>query len=141
MFRVVLVLGIVMVLLVLQNSAFALEGTQKAEIKNARLLNSFGDIMSQNINTSQQIQISADVLNQQATKQEFVYIVQILDGNGIEQKITWFSASLGPQQSLSPALSWTPTVPGTYTAEIYVWDSIRDANALAKPVILKILVS
>ena len=141
MFRVVLVLGIVLVLSVWQNSAFALEGTQKAEIKNARLLNSFGDIMSQNINTSQQIQISADVLNQQATKQEFVYIVQILDGNGIEQKITWFSASLGPQQSLSPALSWTPTVPGTYTAEIYVWDSIRDANALAKPVILKILVS
>jgi len=140
-FRVVLVLGIVLVLSVWQNSAFALEGTQKAEIKNARLLNSFGDIMSQNINTSQQIQISADVLNQQATKQEFVYIVQILDGNGIEQKITWFSASLGPQQSLSPALSWTPTVPGTYTAEIYVWDSIRDANALAKPVILKILVS
>jgi hypothetical protein len=138
---VVLVLGIVLVLSVWQNSAFALEGTQKAEIKNARLLNSFGDIMSQNINTSQQIQISADVLNQQATKQEFVYIVQILDGNGIEQKITWFSASLGPQQSLSPALSWTPTVPGTYTAEIYVWDSIRDANALAKPVILKILVS
>ena len=137
----VLVLGIVLVLSVWQNSAFALEGTQKAEIKNARLLNSFGDIMSQNINTSQQIQISADVLNQQATKQEFVYIVQILDGNGIEQKITWFSASLGPQQSLSPALSWTPTVPGTYTAEIYVWDSIRDANALAKPVILKILVS
>ena len=137
----VLVLGIVLVLSVWQNSAFALEGTQKAEIKNARLLNSFGDIMSQNINTSQQIQISADVLNQQATKQEFVYIVQILDGNGIEQKITWFSASLGPQQSLSPALSWTPTVPGTYTAEMYVWDSIRDANALAKPVILKILVS
>lgn len=136
-----MVLGIVLVLSVWQNSAFALEGTQKAEIKNARLLNSFGDIMSQNINTSQQIQISADVLNQQATKQEFVYIVQILDGNGIEQKITWFSASLGPQQSLSPALSWTPTVPGTYTAEIYVWDSIRDANALAKPVILKILVS
>ena len=137
----VLVLGIVLVLSVWQNSAFALEGTQKAEIKNARLLNSFGDIMSQNINTSQQIQISADVLNQQATKQEFVYIVQILDGNGIEQKITWFSASLGPQQSLSPALSWTPTVPGTYTGEIYVWDSMRDANALAKPVILKILVS
>ena len=137
----VLVLGIVLVLSVWQNSAFALEGTQKAEIKNARLLNSFGDTMSQNINTSQQVQISADVLNQQATKQEFVYIVQILDGNGIEQKITWFSASLGPQQSLSPALSWTPTVPGTYTAEIYVWDSIRDANALAKPVILKILVS
>ena len=136
-----MVLGIVLVLSVWQNSAFALEGTQKAEIKNARLLNSFGDIMSQNINTSQQIQISADVLNQQATKQEFVYIVQILDGNGIEQKITWFSASLGPQQSLSPALSWTPTVPGTYTAEMYVWDSIRDANALAKPVILKILVS
>ena len=123
------------------SSAFALDGTQRAEIKNPRLLNSFGEVMSQNINTNQQVQISADVLNQQATKQSFVFIVQIVDSDGIEQKITWFSASLNPQQSLAPALSWMPTIPGTYTAEIYVWDSIKDANALAKSIEYKILVS
>ena len=123
------------------STAFALDGTQRAEIKNPRLLNSFGEVVSQNVNTNQQVQISADVLNQQAAKQSFTYIVQIVDDTGIEYKISWFSASLNPQQSLAPALSWTPTEPGSYTAQIYVWDSIKDANALAKPTELKILVS
>ena len=137
----VLAVFVILVLVISQNSAFAADGTQRAEIKNPRLLNSFGDVMSLNINAGQQVQISADVLNQQTTKQNFVFIVQVLDNDGIEQRITWFSASLNPQQSLSPALSWNPKIPGTYTAEIYVWDSIKDANALAKPIILKIIVS
>mgnify|MGYP003348297678 CR=1 FL=1 len=82
---------VILVLVISQNSAFAADGTQRAEIKNPRLLNSFGDVMSLNINAGQQIQISADVLNQQTTKQNFVFIVQVLDNDGIEQRITWFS--------------------------------------------------
>ena len=122
-------------------SAFALDGTQRAEVKNPRLLNSFGEALSQNVNANQQVQISADIVNKQATPQTFVYIVQIVDGAGVIYKLTWISASLNPQQSLSPAISWNPTKPGTYTAQIYVWDSIKDANALAQKTDLKILVS
>jgi hypothetical protein len=122
-------------------SAFALDGTQRAEIKNPRLLNSFGESLSQNVNANQQVQISADIVNKQATPQTFVYIVQIVDGVGVIHKLTWISASLNPQQSLSPAISWNPSKPGSYTAQIYVWDSIKDANALAQKTDLKILVS
>ncbi len=123
------------------DSAFALDGTQKAEIKNPRLLNSFGELVSQNVNTGQQVQISADVINKQTNTQPFVYIVQIVDEYGVTHKITWFSASLNPQQTFSPAISWTPTWPGVYTAQIYVWDSIKDANAIASQIQLKITVS
>ncbi|MFM7861211.1 MAG: hypothetical protein ACKO7Y_00440 [Candidatus Nitrosotenuis sp.] len=123
------------------DTVFALDGTQRAEIKNPRLLNSFGEALSQNVNANQQVQISGDIVNKQATPQTFVYIVQIVDDAGIIYKLTWISASLNPQQSLSPAISWNPTEPGTYTAQIYVWDSIKDANALAKKIDLKILVS
>ncbi len=119
----------------------ALDGTQRAEIKNPRLVNSFGEPISQNVNANQQVQISADVINKQTTSQTFVYIVQILDNNGLTHKLTWISASLNSQQTLSPAISWTPTRPGTYTAQMYVWDSIKDANALAVPIELKIIVS
>lgn len=123
------------------NPVFALDGTQRAEIKNPRLVNAFGEVISQNVNTNQQVQISADVINNQGTPQNFVYIVQVLDGNGVTMKLTWISASLNPQQSLSPAISWNPTRPGTYTAQIYVWDSIKDAAALAQQIDLKITVS
>ncbi len=120
---------------------FALDGTQRAEIKNPRLVNSFGEPVAQNINTNQQVQVSADVTNKQGKPQNFVYIVQILDGNKVTKKLSWFAASLNPQQTLSPAISWSTDLPGTYTAEIYVWDSIRDASALSPPIELKIIVS
>lgn len=123
------------------SGAFALDGTQRAEIKNPRLVNSFGETVSQNVNTNQQVQISADVENKQAASQPFVYIVQIEGANGIAYKLTWISASLNTGQTLSPAISWTPNRPGSYVANMYVWDSIKDANALAVPISYKITVS
>lgn len=131
---------LLLVLLPIQ-SVFALDGIQRAELKNPRLVNSFGEAISQNINTNQQIQISSDVTNKQDKPQIFVYIVQILDKNKVSQKLTWISASLNPQQTLSPAISWATQKPGTYTAEIYVWDSIKDASALTPSLELKITVS
>jgi hypothetical protein len=122
-------------------SVFALDGVQRAELKNPRLVNSFNEAIPQNINTNQQVQISSDVTNKQDKPQIFVYIVQILDKNKVAQKLTWFSASLNPQQTVSPAISWSTQKPGTYIAEIYVWDSIKDASALTPSLELKITVS
>lgn len=123
------------------SGVFALEGTQRVEIKNPRLVDSFGQQMSENINVNQQVQISADVINKQGKNQSFVYLVQIVDKNKVSQRLVWFSASLNPNQTFAPAISWSTQIPGTYTAEIYVWDSIKDAAALASPIEMKILVS
>lgn len=141
MLRLAAILTIVVLIFASYDSAFGLDGTQKAEIKNPRLLNSFGESVSQNVNTGQQVQISADVQNNQTTTQSFVYIVQITDNHDVVYKLTWFSASLNPQQSFSPAISWTPVWPGSYVAHVYVWDSIKDANAIAPQTELMIIVS
>jgi hypothetical protein len=122
-------------------SVFALDGTQKVELKNPHLVNAFGETVSQNINTNQQVQVYADVANKQSTSQNFVYIVQILNKDKVTIKLTWISATLNPQQTLSPAISWSTDIPGTYTAEVYVWDSIKDAYALTTPTTLQIVVS
>ncbi|MDC8437832.1 MAG: hypothetical protein LV468_02385 [Candidatus Nitrosotenuis sp.] len=123
------------------NEVFAIDGVERADLKNARLVNSFGEAISQNINTNQQVQVAADITNKQISPQTFVYIVQILDKNGVALKLTWFSGSLNSQQTFSPAISWYTDTPGTYTAEIYVWDSIKNASALANPLKLNIIVS
>lgn len=122
-------------------STYALEGIQRAEIKNPRLVNSFGEPLSHNINTNQQVQVYAEITNKQDVQQDFVYIVQILNEDKVTLKLTWFIARLNPQQTLSPAISWSTNEPGTYTAEIYVWDSIKEASALTPSTELKIIVS
>ncbi len=121
--------------------SFALDGTQRAELSNPRLVNSFAEPLTQNINTNQQVQVSADVTNKQDAPQPFTYIVQIQDRNGVTLKLTWFSGALNPKQTLSPAISWSTDRPGTYTAQIFVWDTIKDAAALSTPLEMKIIVS
>lgn len=132
---------IIFLLILLPLSTYALEGIQRAEIKNPRLVNSFGEPVSHNINTNQQVQVYAEITNRQDIQQDFVYIVQILNEDKVTLKLTWFIARLNPQQTLSPAISWSTNEPGTYTAEIYVWDSIKEASALAPSTELKIIVS
>lgn len=121
--------------------AFAIDGVQRVELKNARLVNAFGEASAQNINTNQQVQISADVTNRQDKNQDFVYIVQILDQNNVPIQLTWIKASFKSQQTFSPALSWVTDKPGTYTAQIFFWDSIQNADALATNLEIKITVS
>lgn len=123
------------------NGVFAQVGVERADLTNVRLVNSFGELLSQNINTNQQIQIAADITNKQSTPQTFTYIVVMQNENKIALKLTWFSGSLDPQQTFSPAISWLPNTPGTYTAHVYLWDSISNADALSRPQELKFIVS
>lgn len=137
----ILIFGICVLVLISIPHAFALDGTHRAELKNARLVNAFGEKSSQNINTNQQVQVSADITNKQDKNQDFVYIVQILDQNNVPVQLTWIKASFKSQQVFSPALSWVTDKPGTYTAQIFLWDSIQNADALAAKLEFKIIVS
>lgn len=141
MLEKILIFGICILVLIAIPHAFAQEGTSRAELKNARLVNAFGDATAQNINTNQQVQISADITNKQGQNQDFVYIVQVLDQNNVPVQLSWIKASFKAQQTFSPALSWVTNRPGTYTAQIFLWDNIQNANALAAKSEIKITVS
>jgi hypothetical protein len=45
-----------------------------------------------------------------------------------------------PKQTLNLGQSWLPTKTGTYTAQIFVWESINNPNALSPPLSLQIQV-
>ena len=86
----------------------------------------------------QQVQIVADLTNSQDRIQNFAYIVQITDDEGVSISLAWITGALSPNQRLSPALSWTPDESGMYTAEIFVWESITNPDALSPPLHLEI---
>lgn len=140
------IFSILLAFIIFINPAFAIEPLDRVDITNPRLVNSFGSQISNQINVNQQIQITADVKNNQDKTQTFVYIVQVKNQNGIIITIGWISGLLNPGQTFSPALSWAPKISGEYTAEIYVWDvseegstkSWQRLDALAEQVSLKI---
>jgi len=77
------------------------------------------------------VQIAADVSNGQSGDQAFAYLVQVQDGDGVTVSLAWITGSLTAGQSMSPALSWTPGDSGTYTATVFVWESVDNPTALS----------
>jgi hypothetical protein len=93
------------------------------------------------VKINHQVQLVADVTNNQTIKQPFTYIVQVQNSEGKVVLLSWVTGSLQPHQSLSPAQSWTPTEPGIYTAQIFNWPCLELCGALSYPLAMKIIVT
>ena len=106
---------------------------ERAPATNPRIVDSFGNAINGTVKVGQQIQVTADLANGQNRDQPFAYLVQIQDANGVTVSLSWITGTLSAGQSLNPAQSWTPSAAGTYTAQIFVWQSIDNPNALSPP--------
>jgi hypothetical protein len=113
---------------------------ERAPASNARVVDAFGNTLDE-VSVDQQVQITADLTNGQDREQPFAYLVQIQDENGVTVALAWITGSLSAGQSFSPALSWIPTSSGTYTATVFVWESVDNPTALSPPVSVDIDVS
>jgi len=91
-------------------------------------------LVSQNedeVMVDKQVMVVADLSNGQDRDQKFAYIVQIKDENDIIVSLSWLTGSLSPGQTFSPALSWIPILPGIYSIDIFVWESVDNPTALS----------
>ena len=131
----------ILVITVSITPAFALTELERTSIMDPRLENAFGAPVLDNINVNQQIQISADITNHQTKSQNFVYLVQIKNDADLVVSLGWISGQLTPNQELSPSLSWTSSDSGKYTAEVFVWEGLKNHNALSEYIKLSISVS
>ncbi|MEW6043755.1 MAG: hypothetical protein AB1608_05785 [Thermoproteota archaeon] len=93
---------------------------------------------SKTVEVGKQIQIAADLTNKQDIAQDFAYIVQIQNEEGVTVSLAWLTGRLTPAQSFSPAISWIPQETGSYEATIFVWESIDNPSALSPTLSLKI---
>jgi len=119
----------------------AIEPLDRAPAASPRLVNAFGNQVIEHLNVNQQVQITADVTNNQEIAQDFIFIVQIKNDENIIISLGWITGSLNPKQSLSPALSWIPDQSGSYLAEIFVWESLANQDALSKSLSISIITS
>ncbi|MFP6577935.1 MAG: hypothetical protein VB736_04055, partial [Candidatus Nitrosopelagicus sp.] len=106
---------------------------ERAPASNARVVDAFGSQVSE-VSADQQVQIAADVSNGTGKDQSFAYLVQVQDANGVTVSLAWITGALTSGQSMSPALSWTPSASGSYTATVFVWQSVDNPTALSPTV-------
>ena len=86
---------------------------------------------SDEITPGSEIRIETNIVNQQDGSQLFAYIVQIRDESGTPISISTITGSLAQGQTLTQAISWTPTEPGVYVAEIFLWDDLNNPDPLS----------
>ena len=113
---------------------------QRAPIADLRAVDSFGNTLDV-ISVDSQIQLTADLTNGQDKEQDFAYLIQIHDENGVTVSLNWITGTLAPGQSFSPAASWTPTEAGTYKVTAFVWESIENPTALSPTASLSLTVN
>lgn len=77
--------------------------------------------------------VSAELENdEENTSYPFVYVLQVLDKNGIPVHVSFVTGSIRGGQTANPSVSWTPTAPGTYTTQVFVWNSLDAPVPLAE---------
>ena len=76
-------LGVLLVFSISFTPAFALDELEKVSIIDPKLVNAFGIPLGNSINVEQQIQISADVINNQEKSQKIAFLVQVKNETGI----------------------------------------------------------
>ena len=126
-------LALLPIFLLLNNAVFAVV-YDDTTIQNAQLVSQDEG----KVTVDKQVMIMADLSSGQDRDQKFAYIVQIRDENGLVTSLSWITGSLTPVQSFSPALSWTPISAGTYTIQIFVWESVNNPDALSPPLLLSV---
>jgi hypothetical protein len=83
----------------------------------------------------EQIMIMSDIPNNHDAQQNFAYVTQLRNNDGVVISLSWLTGSLSPRQSFSPAES------GTYPIQVFVWESIDRPSALSPQLSVTVNVS
>ncbi len=104
--------------------------TERAPASMPDVVDELGNEVS-DVTVGSQVLISSKVSNNQTISQDFVHIVKVTDEDGNVVMLSFTQGTLNPNESRTNAFSWTPEATGTYTVEIFVWESFANPVALS----------
>ena len=103
---------------------------ERAPASNPAIVDAFNNALA-SVSVDQQVQITADLTSGQDRDQDFAYLVQIQNEDGVTIALSWITGTLGAGATFSPSQSWTPSETGSYTATMFVWESVSNPTALS----------
>ena len=103
---------------------------ERAPASNPAIVDAFGNSIA-SVSVDQQVLITADLTSGQDREQDFAYLVQIQNEDEVTIQLSWSAGTLGAGDTFSQSQSWTPSETGSYTATIFVWESVNNPTALS----------
>ena len=83
------------------------------------------------VSVGQQVNIAADLTSAQSRSQDYAYLLQIQNMDGVTVHLSWAASSLAGFGDANVSQSWTPDEAGSYTATVFVWESLTNPTALS----------
>ena len=103
---------------------------ERAPASNPAIVDAFGSPLA-SVSVDQQVLIKADITSGQDRDQDFAYLVQIQNEDEVTIALSWIAGTIGAGDTFSQSQSWTPDATGSYTATIFVWESVSNPTALS----------
>ena len=108
------------------------ESEPSISVKKTQIKDSFDRPILQNPSVGQKIKFvteisNADIMNPQT----YSYIIQVKDENKKIIDLRWINGEVESAKRKITEIFWQPSIAGTYTVEIFVWDGIDSAIPLS----------
>jgi hypothetical protein len=109
----------------------ALSTTEQVPAGDPEIVDTSGNLLV-SPNVGDILIVQATITNDDDVAHTVTFLVQIKNAAGEVVNLGWVrDIELAADESQTPGMSWLPDSAGTYTAEVYVWDSLTSAVALS----------
>ena len=105
-------------------------GYGEISVSEFKIVNTLGDEINSPL-VEQQLNLQSSLTNISDQNIDWVYIAQIIDASGSIVDLSFSTGSLVKNQTLTAALFWSPHKDGIFKIETFVWNNLRDIDALA----------
>ena len=105
--------------------------TMPIQLGNISFVNMFGS-PTDKLTPDRLVVIQCKMTNLESITHNYTFIVQVKDENGVIVSFSFITGKIYSGESMTPGISWTPSAPGNYTVEVYVWENFTTMKPLAK---------
>jgi hypothetical protein len=85
------------------------------------------------LKSGQQVMLAGSFENKQGQPQDYAFIVQVIDEDGVTMDIGWLTGTLESQEVFEGSRSWTADDAGNYTVRVLIWNGIDMPVPLTSP--------
>ena len=103
---------------------------ERVEVSNLGVVDALNNAVD-SVSVGQQVNIAADLTSAQSRSQDYAYLLQIQNMDGVTVHLSWAASSLAGFGGANVSQSWTPDETGSYTATVFVWESLTNPTALS----------
>lgn len=100
-----------------------------------------GGIQDAQAKVGQNVIIESDITNQQSLKIAATFIVLVKDSDGYTDFLSWKEGRISANETLPLSQSWVPEAAGSYTIQVFLWDTIETSVPLTDVMRAKVVVS